>query len=258
MILIFFYRGSIYNLTYNKSVIFRVTKLSDLNEVIIPHFNKYSLLSRKKITFILWKNCVELMSLGLHKLEKGLHEVLSLYASIGRGASKKVMKDFPFLIPAEKPICTKPMLELSEYWLSGYFSIYCNFNVDVNPHGLKESYYNRVVPSFNFSRNIEELFLMELLASYSEVIPNIRSNNLRVDVNVYGLDKLNRIVDLFTMFPLHSLKQKEFIIWSKIIIKLISLSNIPNHLRLSLDYYIYVFYKLVEELNNIINENNSK
>jgi hypothetical protein len=82
----------------------------------------------------------------------------------------------------------------------------------MNPHGLKESYYNRVVPSFNFSRNIEELFIMELLASCFDVTPCIRSNNLRVDVNVYGLDKSNIVVNLFNMFPLHSSKQKEFIV----------------------------------------------
>jgi hypothetical protein len=45
----------------------------------------------------------------------------------------------------------------------------------MNPHGLKESYYDRVVPSFSFSRNKAELPIMTLLASYFGVTPNLRS-----------------------------------------------------------------------------------
>jgi len=51
---------------------------------------------------------------------------------------------------------------------------------------------------------------MELLSSYFSVTPNIRSNGLRIDVNVYSLDKLRTVVDLFTSFPLSTPKQKEF------------------------------------------------
>jgi hypothetical protein len=166
-----------------------------LNETVIPQFTQYPLLSSKKITFDTWVKCIQLINSGEHKNDKGLYKLLSLYASIGRGLSKKVLEDFPLLIPAVKPVYIKPNSALSEFWLSGYFCMYCNFKVDVNPHGLKESYYNRVVPSFNFSRNIEELALMESIGSYFNVTPNIRSNKLRVDINVYGIDKATVIID---------------------------------------------------------------
>ena len=52
---------------------------------------------------------------------------------------------------------------------------------------------------------------MELIASYFNVTPNIRSNKLRVDVNVYGLDKLKIIMDLFFSIPLIGVKQREFV-----------------------------------------------
>jgi hypothetical protein len=80
----------------------------------------------------------------------------------------------------------------------------------MDPHGLKNSYYDRVVPEFNFSRNIAELPIMTLLASYFGVSPNIRSNGSRVDINVYGLDHALSIVNLFETHPLLSSKQDEF------------------------------------------------
>jgi len=178
-----------------------------------------------------------------------------LYANIGRGLSKKVAKSFPNIVEINKPIYIKPKNDLSLYWLSGYFCMYCNFKIDANPHGFKQSIYNRIVPSFNFSRNIEELPLMECIANYFNVSPKIRSNGLRVDVNVYGLDKTRNVINLFNTFPLSSNKHKEFIKWSEIINKLISLSNIPKSNKLSLDYYIPMFHKLINELKDLRNSN---
>jgi hypothetical protein len=90
--------------------------------------------------------------------------------------------------------------------------MHCNFNVDMNPHGFKESIYHRVVPSFNFSRNIKESVIMELLASYFEANSNLRYDKKRVDVNVYGLSKLESIVHMFKHFPLSNCKQEEYLI----------------------------------------------
>jgi len=249
----YFKIGSVYKV--GNKLTYRVNKFSDLNEVIVPHFKKYPLISTKIVAFKLWLKILELMNKDLHKSERGLMEILSLYASIGRGPSKKVMKHFPSLKPAIKPEYSFSSIQLSEYWISGYLSIYCNFQVNTDPHGFKESYYNRVVPSFNFSRKKEELILMELLSSYFSVTPNIRSNGLRIDVNVYSLDKLRTVVDLFTSFPLSTPKQKEFNVWSEIANKLIFISSIPSH-RISLDYYMPLFLNLVKELNVIRNLNN--
>lgn len=80
----------------------------------------------------------------------------------------------------------------------------------MNPHGLKNSYYDRVVPSFNFSRSIIELPIITLLASYFEVTYNLRSDGLRADVNIYGFKRAIEIVYLFDSYPLLSCKQDEF------------------------------------------------
>jgi hypothetical protein len=98
---------------------------------------------------------------------------------------------------------------------------------------------------------------MELIAYYFNVTPNIRSNELRVDVNIYGLEKSKLIVDLFTSFPLISLKQREFIKWSEIVNKLSSISDMPSIHGLSLDHYMPMFYILIKELNDIRSFNKS-
>lgn len=78
----------------------------------------------------------------------------------------------------------------------------------MSPHGFKNSYYDRVVPRFSFSRSIIELPLTTLLASYFEVTPSQRSDGLRTDVFVYGLNSCFEIVNLFESYPLLSSKPK--------------------------------------------------
>jgi hypothetical protein len=79
----------------------------------------------------------------------------------------------------------------------------------MDPHSLKENYYDRVVPSFNFSRSIVEQPIISLLASYFGVTANQRSDGSRTDVNIYSLNCIE-VVNLLESFPLLSCKQDEF------------------------------------------------
>jgi len=46
---------------YSNRVIYRVCKLDDLINVIIPHFDKYNLISQKFADFVIFKEIVKLM-----------------------------------------------------------------------------------------------------------------------------------------------------------------------------------------------------
>ena len=251
------YFGGIGTIYYqNNSAGYRVGSVKDIVNVIIPHFVNYPLLSTKISTFTLWSKAIYLMYNGEHKQDSGRHEIYSIHAAINQGPSKSFKTHFPNWKPAKLPSYSLNISpeELSNWWVSGYFSMYCNFNVDLNPHGLKNSYYYRVVPSFNFSRNIVELPLLTLLASYFGVTVNQRSDNLRVDVNIYKLDKNMDIVDLFESYPLMSCKQKEFEIWARIIKDAVKLRRRPC--KISLSRYIKHFFDLNEKLVSVRKLNN--
>ena len=147
-----------------KNAGYRVGSVKDLISVIIPHFIKYPLLSTKACTFSLWHEAINIMHSGTHKTHAGFLNILAIHAGINRGASKAVKTHFPDLKPALLPTYSLTILpeELSPWWISGYFTIYCNFGDD------------RVVPSFNFSRSIIELPIITLLASYFGVTVHLK------------------------------------------------------------------------------------
>ena len=79
--------GYISKLNDKLTVEFRVSDITSLNNLIIPHFEKYRLITNKHKDFILFKQIVSLMSKNLHTTLEGLKEILAYRASLNWGLS---------------------------------------------------------------------------------------------------------------------------------------------------------------------------
>jgi len=66
---------------------YRVDKLKNILEVIIPHFDKYPLATQKLADFILFKEIISLMNNKEHLTLDGLNKILSYKASLNLGLS---------------------------------------------------------------------------------------------------------------------------------------------------------------------------
>jgi hypothetical protein len=82
----------------NTTVIYTVQSIKDLCNVIIPHFDKYSLLTKKKADFILFKQIINLMVQGKHLTCEGFREIISLKASMNNGLNENLKQEFPDII----------------------------------------------------------------------------------------------------------------------------------------------------------------
>ena len=80
---------------------YRVKKLNDIINIIIPHFNKYPLISQKYGDFIIFKNIVELINKSEHLNKDGILKIVNLKASLNKGLSSILRIHFPNLIEIE-------------------------------------------------------------------------------------------------------------------------------------------------------------
>lgn len=80
----YFGRGIGYVSSSNKNSIveFRVSTLKDIVNILIPHFDKYPLLTKKYADYILFKDIVNLMLKKEHSALKGIQKIVSIKASI--------------------------------------------------------------------------------------------------------------------------------------------------------------------------------
>jgi hypothetical protein len=87
--------GNIIVRNNRKKVIYCVQSIKDINNVIIPYFNKYSLLTQKNVDFELFVSIIDLMNNREHLNLKGIFKILTIKATLNKGLSRELEKAFP-------------------------------------------------------------------------------------------------------------------------------------------------------------------
>lgn len=157
--------------------------------------------------------------MGNIKHQNGLLEILSIYAAIGRGPSNKIKSYFPDLVPANFPEYNLEVAVLNPWWLSGYLTIYCHFELAVAVYAGQWylEVYNKLRHSFSISSDISELKLINLIGEYLGAKVYIRTENKRVDLYISSLPDCQVLINFLDTYPLQSSKQQEYLIWRKFI-----------------------------------------
>jgi|SRR5690606_17451462 len=78
---------------------YKVSSLSHITEVIIPHFDLFPLKSDKLADFMLFKSIIEKIQLKEHLTMEGIKDVVALRASLNKGLSEELKASFPDVTP---------------------------------------------------------------------------------------------------------------------------------------------------------------
>ena len=76
----------------DKTLKFEVRSLDNLISHVIPHFDKYPMVSNKQKDFQLFKRVCFLMQKELHKEKKGLQKIMNLAFQMNPGGKRKYTK----------------------------------------------------------------------------------------------------------------------------------------------------------------------
>ena len=81
---------------------FRVTSLREMIGVIIPHFDKYPLITQKRADYLLYKQAIMLIAEKKHLTEEGLQELVNIRASVNFGLSEELNNVFPNTVGVDR------------------------------------------------------------------------------------------------------------------------------------------------------------
>jgi hypothetical protein len=95
--------GKIHKIKSKDHVVYTVSSIKELEEIIIPHFIKYPLLTVKRITFLLFKEVVHLMYKKNHLTTEGAQSLICIIASMNKGRSNEFLTNFSQIIPVTLP-----------------------------------------------------------------------------------------------------------------------------------------------------------
>nr|YP_009517192.1 LAGLIDADG homing endonuclease [Blastosporella zonata]AYE93089.1 LAGLIDADG homing endonuclease [Blastosporella zonata] len=212
----FFGVGNVYLRSQKNIAVYRVSNLQYINEVIIPHFKKYTLITKKSIDFNLWCKVINMISNKQHLSESGFLTILNYYASINRGMSKKVLNYYPDIKPVTRPKVELP-LNLNPHWVSGFVAGDGGFSIvfrSSNSIILKQ----QVSCRFQITQHIKDIELMNLFSKFFNCgTVYVRSNSShRCDFVVQDINLLlSNIIPHFEIYPIFNLKYQDYICFKK-------------------------------------------
>jgi len=105
------------------SMQYRVSSVKDLANVIIPHFDKYPLITQKQADYILFKKIVDLMSCKEHLTKEGIQKIVNIRSSMNLGLSAELKTFFLEVVPVKRPVIQDQIiLDPAHWWAAGFAS----------------------------------------------------------------------------------------------------------------------------------------
>lgn len=91
----------------NQGCVFIVSSALQLANTIIPHYDNYPLMTKKRAEFELFKEVVRMMNNKEHLTTEGFQRVLSIKAYMRNGLTEALAETFPDVVPVSNPSLTK-------------------------------------------------------------------------------------------------------------------------------------------------------
>ena len=160
----YFGAGNIFYSSKDETFRLKVSNLDQLQDIIIPHFDKYPLISQKQGDYLLFKDVISRMLNKEHLTREGLEQIAAIKASLNLGLPEKIKQAFPSVIPVQRPTTFKPVIPHAK-WMQGFTTGEGCFYVNI----FKSSHHNsgfQVRVEFELAQHIRDSLLIESVKDY--------------------------------------------------------------------------------------------
>ena len=208
----------------NNIAFYTVTKFRDIVNVVIPHFLKYPLVSKKALDFHLFCRIVEVMFGKGHLNMEGLSKIVSFKASMNNGLSPSLISAFPDV----KPYLPKINFHyvITDGWLVGFIAGEACFSI------LPQK--NHFRTKFHITQHSRDLVLLEAIKSHIGTGYIYTSKNVTNYAVTSVNDCFNYILPFLNQNPLPESCNKltNFLLWKEIVELINSKAHLTDEGRL--------------------------
>lgn len=175
--------------------------MKDLS-IIISHFDKYPLISRKWADYKFWRSAITLIQNKEHLTKDGFNKILSIRASMNLGLSDELKLIFPDIRRVSRPLLKDKDVKDSN-WLTGFTNGEGCFYISI----LKSSTWKiskAVVLKFQIAQHSRDAELMKSLISTlgcGRIELNLARSTVYFLVTKYT-DISDKVIPFFDKYPL--------------------------------------------------------
>ena len=189
-----------------QAVQLQVQSIKEL-KVILEHFYKFPLISKKRADFLLLMQVIEIMERGEHLTIEGLHKIVAIKASMNWGLSDKLKVAFPDVVPVERPLVELPQ-KIDPHWLAGFTSAEGCFYVVVTKSKTRVGF--AVFLVFEIAQHQRDHILLVSFISFFNAGSVMKYKN----ASFYRVKKfddiVNKIIPFFKKYPILGVKALDF------------------------------------------------
>jgi len=202
----------------NNAVFYYVSSIQELTNVIIPHFERFPLITNKKADYLLFKSALEIIySKGSKKpltLEY-ISKLISIKGALNWGLSDVLKEAFPDIAPALRPEIKLPT-KISSQWLSGFIDGEGCFYILISESKLRKTGAS-VQLQFSItqhSRDTELIYMLKQVLKCGFIKTGKKQPIVVLTVTKIS-DIQNIIIPFFQKNPLQGAKLQDFLDFAK-------------------------------------------
>jgi len=215
----YFSGGKIYNLS--KDVLqLKIYSINDLIKVL-EHFDKYPLVTQKKVDYELFKQAIYLIKNEKHLNIDGIIQLVRIKAYMNKGLSNLLKINFP-LVASEISNDIYPRLPIKgqvvvcHSWLAGFTSGEGCFMVNISKASANKLSY-QVGLKFILTQHSRDKILLQSLINFLDCGRINKHGELGIDYVISKFSDIeNKIIPLFKKYPIIGVKNKDFEDWCEI------------------------------------------
>jgi hypothetical protein len=209
----FFGIGTINEYADRNKASYSVQSAKDMAKIIIPHFDKYPLLTQKQADFLLFKEAINLLLTGKARSSiEGIYELMNIKGSMNRMQSDKLILNFPNLKCVPRLVInTHEIKDLN--WLAGFVDAEGYFYVKSLINSRYTTGYN-ITLVFSITQHARDEVL---LTKFIDLLGcgKIEKSLSRPDAVNYRVNKFSdikdKIIPFFQKYPLQGIKLRDYL-----------------------------------------------
>lgn len=193
---------------------FRVSTLNQIMAVIIPHFDRYPLITKKNSDYLLFKQIVLKLLNDKNINYNEIQEIVNIKASLNLGLSEELKLAFPNSVPVIKPeILFKKIKE--PLWLAGFATGESNFFIALQNSKTKSGI--SVYLRFSISQHSRDLLLLESLVDFfgCGYVSKYNKRSICEFIVTRIDDIVEHIIPFFEKHPIVGSKYSNFLIFKQ-------------------------------------------
>nr|YP_009364302.1 LAGLIDADG endonuclease [Ophiocordyceps sinensis]ARF03397.1 LAGLIDADG endonuclease [Ophiocordyceps sinensis]QDH07191.1 LAGLIDADG endonuclease [Ophiocordyceps sinensis] len=200
---------------------FRVFSIEDLN-VVIKHFDKYPLITKKHADFILFKEGLRAIKNKEHLTVEGFNKIISIRASMNKGLPLVLKLAFPNITGKTVPLVTLPE-KFNPYWVAGFTDAEGCFFVKIPKIEGRN-----LVLGFQLTQHNRDVLLLEKFITFFSS-GRLELSRLASNFIVTKLSNITEvIIPFYEKYSILGSKARDFEDWKKIAKLMVSKSHLTK------------------------------